>query len=129
VTAKKGRPVVSGAAKKQNAGGDGFVGTSVLGDVFTRTFNGVRAALILPTIPDDAPHDVREGVARRRIIMTTGECPCGGRFTGPNRETRRAILRDQRNGTPDLWHATVYHEDNCPALDETLLAAIARWRG
>jgi hypothetical protein len=34
---------------------------------------------LLPVIPDDAPPLVREGIARRRLVVICGECPCGGR--------------------------------------------------
>ena len=97
-------------------------------DLFVRDLYGQRAALLLPVIPDDAPDEIREGIARRRLVMTTGTCPCGGTLTGPNRAQRRRMERDRRDGDPGVWQVTIAHEDACPALDDTLYAAIRRWR-
>lgn len=35
--------------------------------------------LVAVPIPDGAPHRVREGLARRRLIATGQQCPCGAR--------------------------------------------------
>lgn len=63
-----------------------------------------RVAMVLPTIPEDAAPLVREGLGRRRLVMTTGVCPCGARLQLPD---------------PRLAH-----EDDCPAIDATLTAAL-----
>lgn len=78
-----------------------------------------RVALVLPVVPEDAPPEVREGIARRRIVMTTGRCPCGARRTLPNRAQRRAMRRDKRTG-PAVRHVDVEHEPECPATSEAL---------
>jgi hypothetical protein len=97
-------------------------------DLYVRDLYGQKAVLLLPTIPDDAPDEIREGIARRRIVMTTGTCPCGGEMVGPNRAQRRRMERDKRNGDPGVWQVRIEHDDDCPALDATLYAAIRRWR-
>jgi hypothetical protein len=93
-------------------------------DVHVTTFAGLRAAMVMPTIPDDAPTAVREGLARRRIVMTTGTCPCGARLTQPNRAQRRAMQRK----ADQVWQVDVDHETGCPAIDAVLLEAIRRWK-
>jgi hypothetical protein len=68
--------------------------------------------LVTIDIPEDAPHEIREGLARRRLCFTQGRCPCGAVFTRPNRAQRRAALAA---GT--VLHVTIEHEDGCPAID------------
>lgn len=98
-------------------------------DLVVKQMFGTKAALILPVVPDDAPHAVREGIARRRITMETGHCPCGAVRTGPNRAQRRQMARDRAAGRAQVWHLEVLHENDCPAIDATLEAAILAWRG
>ncbi len=77
--------------------------------------DGRRAAGLLPVIPEDAPYQIREGIARRRITATTGVCPCGAIFDV---------------GSPAVGeHVTVAveHEDGCPAITTTLAKAVRRW--
>lgn len=70
--------------------------------------NGERVLYVQPDIPDNAPADMKEGLARRRIVNTGGVCPCGARFVAPNRaERRRAKGR--------VIHIEVEHEPDCPA--------------
>lgn len=89
-------------------------------DVIVTEVPGVgRVVMVMPVPPDDAPLDVREGIARRRLVMLTGQCPCGARRTLPNRAQRRAL---RRSGAP-VWHLDVRHADDCPATD----AALARY--
>ena len=88
------------------------------------THDGDTVAFVLPTVPDDAPEEIREGIARRRIVAVTGECPCGAVLILPNRAERRAA---KRTGQPT--HLRCEHEDDCPAVDHVLLAAIEEWRG
>ena len=68
---------------------------------------GQRTAIALPVIPEDAPNDVQEGVARQRVAATTGRCPCG------------AVV--------DWNAARVRHEDDCPAEKTRLRRACRRW--
>ena len=65
-----------------------------------------RALVVTEEIPDDATDLEKERIARRRLVATTGRCPCG------------AIL-----ALPELTPGTVAivaveHEPNCPAADE-----------
>ena len=87
------------------------------------TSDGDTVLFVLPSIPDDAPDEIREGIARRRVVSVTGQCPCGARLVLPNRAARRAA---KRSGC--VLHFAVEHEDDCPAVDSTLLARIREWR-
>jgi hypothetical protein len=71
-----------------------------------------RVLAVLPMIPDDAPYRVREGIARRRLTVVTGQCPCGARIDYT--QTRGGVVR-------------VEHERRCPADDDRLTKAIRRW--
>jgi hypothetical protein len=75
--------------------------------------SGEQVLYVTPTIPDDAPPRIREGIARRRIVSRTGQCPCGARIRFPNRAERRAAAKA---GLPAT--ATVEHEPDCPAGEE-----------
>lgn len=83
--------------------------------------DGQRALVLDAGIPDDAPVDVREGLARRALVNRGQACPCGARAVLPNRAERR------RNWGQVL-RVAVWHESDCPAGDEALLAALAEWR-
>ncbi len=84
--------------------------------------DGQLVGYVLPSIPDDAPEDVREGLARRRISAVQGRCPCGAVVTMPNRQQRRHAAR-----TRTSLRILVEHEDACPAVDRMLEAALGRW--
>ncbi len=72
---------------------------------------------------EDLPTRVLEGLVRRRLVATAGQCPCGARLIVPSRAARRAA---QRSRTPVL-RVAVEHEDDCPALDPRLeRAGVAR---
>jgi len=87
------------------------------------TWDGDTVLFALPHVPDDAPEPIREGIARRRITAIQGRCPCGAGMVLPNRAARRAAKRSGR-----MVHMTVEHEDDCPAVDDVLLAAIQEWK-
>lgn len=87
--------------------------------------DGLRTLFVVPTIPDSAPEPVREGLARRRLALINGECPCGGRRPRLSRQQRRAA---QRRTGADIGSLQVVHEDGCPAIDEILLAHLRGWR-
>jgi len=72
-----------------------------------------RALFVLPEIPEDATPVVREGMARRRLVATTGRCPCGAQFHVPEH---------LESGT--ITHIAVHHADTCPAADQNLRAAM-----
>ena len=68
-----------------------------------------RVLLLLPVVPEDAPHAIREGIRRRRTAALTGACPCGASVE---------------------LHAAVRHCEHlhgCPAADAVLVRAIRRW--
>lgn len=98
-------------------------------DIVIRQMFGLKAAVLLPDIPDGAPDPVREGIARRRLVMTTGACPCGAVMTGPNRAQRRQIIRDRRHHDTQAWQVDIQHDNDCPAVDDKLYPAIEAWRG
>lgn len=93
-------------------------------DVFTGEVDGQRAAFLVPTIPDQAPELVREGIARRRLVVLTGTCPCGAVHQLPNRAERR---RAQRAGR--IIAASVEHDPRCPAIDPATEAHVRRGLG
>ena len=76
---------------------------------------GARVALVLPIIPEAAPCKIREGIARRRIAATTGQCPCGATIDYGDHQPGHASLVEVR------------HEHGCPAVTKTLIKAIRRW--
>ena len=57
------------------------------------SWDGDTVAFVLPRIPDDAPEEIREGIARRRITAVEGTCPCGAGLTLPNHAARRKAAR------------------------------------
>lgn len=87
------------------------------------TWDGDTVAFLLPTIPSDAPAEIREGIARRRVTAVTGECPCGAGLVLPNRAERRKAAR-----TGEPIQMSVEHEDGCPAVDDVLIVAIREWK-
>jgi hypothetical protein len=75
------------------------------------TLQGERALIVETEIPDNAPADVKEGLARRAAVNAGGVCPCGARAILPNRAARRRATR--------LGYAIevrVLHEPDCLAL-------------
>ena len=89
-------------------------------DATEAVIGGQRALLVLPVIRETDPPEVREGIARRRLVGTTGRCPCGAVRHIPNRAQRRA---DQKAGRASLME--VVHENGCPATDDTLRRLIS----
>ena len=75
------------------------------------TLHGERALVVETEIPDDAPADVKEGLARRAAVNAGGVCPCGARATLPNRAARRRATRRRQ-----AIQVTVPHEPDCLAL-------------
>jgi hypothetical protein len=75
------------------------------------TLNGERALIVETEIPDNAPADIKEGLARRATVNAGGVCPCGARAILPNRAARR---RATRHGY--AIEVTIQHEPDCPAL-------------
>lgn len=90
--------------------------------ITVREIDGQRIGYVLADPPENGPADVREGIARRNIVATGGTCPCGARMVLPNRANRR---RSARAG--QVICVNVEHENDCPAVTSTLLAAMGRW--
>jgi|BarGraNGADG00212_1021973.scaffolds.fasta_scaffold31232_2 hypothetical protein len=66
-----------------------------------------RALVLSTPIPDDATSLDKEGAVRRRLVATTGQCPCG------------AVLRMPEQLVPGVVNIiAVDHEDGCPAIEE-----------
>lgn len=70
---------------------------------------------VLPAIPDRASPRLREALARRKLTVTTGRCPCGARFRPPR--GARGVLRTD-----------VRHDHDCPASDPDLLDELKELR-
>jgi hypothetical protein len=67
-----------------------------------------KAVLVLTEeLDDDASLLEKERAARRRLVATTGRCPCGAQFRLPD---------DLKAGTVTI--VAVEHEDDCPAAEE-----------
>ncbi len=78
---------------------------------------GVRTAWVMPVIPDRAPFAVREGIARRRLVATTGVCPCGAEMDCGNLDLQAGAITN----------VAVEHERGCPAITAKLEKAVRRW--
>ena len=73
-----------------------------------RRLPGTRALLVLPSIPDDAPEDVKSGLAIRNVCATEGRCPsCGA---------EGEVYSDRAH--PLFFHLVFRHEDWCPCLTD-----------
>jgi hypothetical protein len=60
-----------------------------------------RALLVLPSIPEDAPDELKNALATRNACATEGRCPdCG---TTP----------DLRRDPDGIYHLTFRHETDC----------------
>jgi hypothetical protein len=91
--------------------------TGIHDEVVTFHITGIgNAVAVLPTIPEDAPYRVREGIARRRIAAVTGTCPCG------------APMDYQAAAVAGFHVAEAHHDRLCPADTDRLAKAIRRWR-
>jgi len=63
-------------------------------------------AVVSRQISDDATFAEKEGAARRRLVATTGHCPCGAELKMPPQI---------QAGTVAI--VSVEHEDGCPAIE------------
>lgn len=63
-----------------------------------------RALAVLPSIPDDAPAEMKNALAIRNACLTEGRCPSCG-------TTPRVTV--DRHG---FGHLTFEHDDSCPVL-------------
>lgn len=62
-------------------------------------------AYVGPEIAEDSSEFEKERAARRRLVATTGRCPCGGRL----------VIPPLVPGTLNMM--AVEHEPDCPAVD------------
>jgi hypothetical protein len=83
--------------------------------------DGRRALVIDCEIADAAPAQVKEGLSRRAIVNSGGDCPCGATFPHLSRAQRRHL----KPGT--VTHVVIEHEADCPAETELLVALIREW--
>jgi hypothetical protein len=74
---------------------------------------------VLPQVPEDAPPEVREGIARRRLTALTGRCPCGAEAPLPIPANVPAGVVSQ---------PVIRHEDDCLAVDRVLVSHLRRWQ-
>lgn len=83
-------------------------------DVSLTMFDGDRALVIQPAIPDSAPDTLKNGLAVRRAANLHGKCPdCGARPLMPHRQQRRALTR-----TGKVIPTLFLHEDGCACLTD-----------
>jgi hypothetical protein len=95
-------------------------------DVFAFKRDGLTAVAVVPTISEELPEQIREGLARRRLVATGQPCPCGAQPIRLNRAQRREMEARRRKGLPGpVFRITIKHEDDCPAADENLAALAA----
>lgn len=95
-------------------------------DFISGELDGISTMFVVPTVPEDAPPVVREGLARRRITTIKGVCPCGGSRPKLPRSVRRRLARA---GQPaELHSVAVEHEHDCPAVAQETEAHMRGWR-
>jgi len=74
-----------------------------------------RALIVLGEVPDDAPAELKDALARRSQASVTGVCACGA-----------TVEIVEAPGTDGLARGVMVHEPGCCASDEALDAIIAR---
>ena len=77
------------------------------GRSFRRRIARGRTIVVSAPISDDASPLEKERAARRRLVATTGRCPCGAVLTMPD---------DLEPGSMTV--VSVEHEDGCPAIED-----------
>lgn len=84
-------------------------------------FDGEPAVAISPSIAEDLPPELREGLARRHLVATGQPCPCGAQPPMLPRRVRRALAARERKGLPTgITQFSIIHEADCPAADPRL---------
>jgi len=66
-------------------------------------------AFVLPDIPDDASHSVKDALAIRNAASRSGRCRCG------------AEMEDNGRDEAGIQHVVIRHESSCPAQIVNLL--------
>jgi hypothetical protein len=84
-------------------------------EVFPYTLPDGRTALYVGSpVRDCDPPAVREGLVRRRLLVTQGRCPCGAR------ESVASPI------VPGLTFQPIEHASDCPATEENLISAMRK---
>lgn len=96
-----------------------------MSDLIRSHVDGYPALSVVPRLSEDLPTDIREGIARRRLVATGHPCPCGAAPIRLNRAQRRRITTRRRHGHTEVIRLSVVHEDDCPAADDVLNALAA----
>ena len=65
-----------------------------------------RVVVLSRPIRDDDSARTKEGAVRRRLVVTTGQCPCGGRLVMPDVVVPGTVVT-----------VAVEHEPGCPAIE------------
>jgi hypothetical protein len=72
-----------------------------------RRYRALRRVVLSAPISDDATDREKEGAVRRRLVATTGRCPCGARLRLPEHF---------EPGTATV--VAVEHAPDCPATEQ-----------
>lgn len=75
--------------------------------------DGRRALYVADQIRESDPPAVREGLARRRVLATSGRCPCGAESPLDPAVIPAALIM-----------AAIVHADDCPAAETNLINAL-----
>ncbi|MDE3725338.1 hypothetical protein PWG71_28500 [Nocardiopsis sp. N85] len=97
-----------------------------MSDLIPSHVDGYKALSVVPDLTENLPPEIREGIARRRLVATGHPCPCGAAPVRLNRAQRRRIAAQRRHGNTDVIRVPVIHEDDCPAADDVLNALANR---
>lgn len=89
--------------------------------------DGHDVVAVVPTLNEDLPALIREGIARRRLMAAGHPCPCGAAAIQLNRALRREMAARQRRGHAEPIRVAIEHERDCPASDEAIDALAARY--
>lgn len=68
-------------------------------------------------VPEDAPPWIREGFARRRVVVTEGQRPRGA----------SAVWSDELPDAGTIGRVLIRHLDDCPAGDAVMIPALLAW--
>lgn len=81
-------------------------------EISVTQLDGEPTLVVQAEMPDDAPADVKNAIAVRRLANLQGVCPdCGAVRVMPNRAERRAATRAGL-----MIFAVIVHEDDCAVL-------------
>lgn len=70
----------------------------------SRSTRELRVIVVSHSLSDEDRQLEKEGLVRRRLVATTGVCPCG------------AVLELPRELRPGVHTVRVEHEHDCPAI-------------